>query len=221
MDGCPRECFATDVRIPRAMMRRLRPLLAAIGVTIVGGVAALTWPSSAAGLETCRSPEIRIYKREGALDLVCDGAVRRSMAATFGGNPSGPKEEEGDERTPEGVYRITFKVKNEHFHGFLGVSYPNDDDRRRAAEKGITRIGGDIGIHGTTSKQAAVARAWTRFASAAGIASVWGPTDGCIGVANEDSEALFDAVPVGTKVTIAPARPAPTVAPLAPSGGSG
>jgi len=189
---------------------RLRPrhVLAALGVSLAGSLIAIAWPAGAGGAEACRAPEIHIYKREGALDLLCGGAVRRTMAATFGGNPVGPKEREGDQRTPEGTYRIASKVKSDRFHRFLGVSYPNEDDRRRAAEKGITKPGGGIGIHGTRAKLAGVARLWTRLASAAGLAGVWGPTDGCIGVANEDVEVLFKAVPVGTKVVIAPARPA-------------
>jgi hypothetical protein len=36
---------------------------------------------------------------------------------------------------------------------------------------------------------------------------VWGPTDGCIGVANEDAEALFDAVTIGTPIVTAAERP--------------
>jgi lipoprotein-anchoring transpeptidase ErfK/SrfK len=33
---------------------------------------------------------------------------------------------------------------------------------------------------------------------------VWGPTDGCIGMVNEDVELVYDAVPVGTSVVIEP-----------------
>lgn len=49
-----------------------------------------------------------------------------------------------------------------------------------------------------------------RWAIALGRASgaissrVWGPTDGCIGMTNEDVEALYERVPVGTSVTIVP-----------------
>src|SRR5262249_27427458 len=152
--------------------------------------------------------EIRVFKREGTVELLCEGAVRRTMAATFGKNPVGPKEREGDERTPEGTYRISSRVVDERFHRFLGVSYPNEEDRRRAAEKGVTKLGGGIGIHGANAKLAGLARAWTRFASATGLAGVWGPTDGCIGVVNEDAEALYKLVPIGTKVVISAARPA-------------
>jgi murein L,D-transpeptidase YafK len=186
---------------------RPRYLLAALGVSLTGALVALAWPVGADGEDPCRVPEIRVYKQEGAVELLCDGTVRRTMAATFGGNPVGAKEQEGDQRTPEGTYRIASKVKNERFHRFLGVSYPNEDDRRRAAKKGITNLGGGIGIHGTSPKLAGVARLWTRLASATGVASVWGPTDGCIGMANEDVEVLFKAAPIGTKVVIDPARP--------------
>jgi murein L,D-transpeptidase YafK len=185
---------------------RPRPVPVVLGVA---GLSALAWPFGAAGDAPCKAPEVRIYKRQGELDLVCGGAVRRTMAATFGADPVGPKEREGDERTPEGDYRISLKVKSDRFHRFLGVSYPNDEDRKRGAKKGIKKLGGGIGIHGTTKKLAGLSRVWTRFASATGLSGVWGPTDGCIGVANEDVEVLFKTVPVGARVVIRPARPVP------------
>jgi murein L,D-transpeptidase YafK len=181
-------------------------LAAGMGIAFAGMLVVLAAPAKPGGDEACRAPEIHVYKREGTVELLCNGVVRRKMAATFGGNPVGPKEEEGDERTPEGDYRVTSKVKSERFHRFLGISYPNEADRRRSAEKGITRLGGGIGIHGTRTEVAGLARIWTRLASSMGVAGVWGPTDGCIGVANEDAEVLSEAVHIGTKVVIAPAR---------------
>jgi murein L,D-transpeptidase YafK len=186
-----------------------RPLLryASLCVALAAiGFAALAWPSSAESAGPCAGPELRVFKREGELELVCGGKVTRIMPATFGASPVGPKEREGDERTPEGTYTITSKTKSDKFHRFLAVSYPNDDDRRRAKDKGITRVGGGIGIHGVRKGLASPARAWTRFARAAGIAAVWGPTDGCIGLSNEDVEVLYDVVPAGARVTISPSR---------------
>jgi hypothetical protein len=89
----------------------------------------------------------------------------------------------------------------------LAISYPNADDRRRAAEKGIARLGGGIGIHGVRADLAVPARVWTRLARTTGMSGVWGPTDGCIGLVNEDVERLYDVVPVGTKVKISASRP--------------
>ena len=190
-------------------MRARSRFLVALGlVTVAGSLVALGWPSAASGEDACPSAEIRIWKREGTLELYCGGELRRSTAATFGANPVGPKEREGDERTPEGTYRITSRVKSDRFHRFLGVSYPNEDDRKRAHANGITRLGFGIGIHSAKKDLAVAARIWTRFASATGLGRVWGPTDGCIGVPNEDAELLFNVVPIGAKVVIAPSRPA-------------
>jgi murein L,D-transpeptidase YafK len=187
--------------------RRAFPLAAIAGLgAFVTASVLLAWPSSAIGAGHCPSPEIRVYKREGELELWCGGAVARTMPATFGANPIGPKIQEGDERTPEGAYTVSSKTVSTRFHRFLAVSYPNDADRARARASGVTRLGGGIGIHGTTPELAAPARAWTRFARAAGIAGVWGPTDGCIGVANEDVELLYATVPIGARITIAASR---------------
>jgi murein L,D-transpeptidase YafK len=90
------------------------------------------------------------------------------------------------------------------FHRFLGISYPNSADLQRAKQLGITRPGGAIGIHGTKSNLAMVARAWLRLGNTLGLMQLWGPTDGCIGVANEDVEILYQAVKLGTRVTILP-----------------
>jgi murein L,D-transpeptidase YafK len=184
----------------RAWLRRAGLTLGLIAIALAG----LSWPSPAKSAPACKAPELRVFKAQGELELVCAGQVTRTMSATFGANPVGPKEQEGDERTPEGVYTITSKTKSDRFHRFLAVSYPNDEDRRNAKSKGITRIGGGIGIHGVRRDLASPARAWTRFARVTGLAGVWGPTDGCVGLANEDVEILYDLVPAGTRVTIAP-----------------
>lgn len=60
----------------------------------------------------------------------------------------GPKLREGDGQVPEGVYRIESLNPNSAFHLSLRVAYPNAFDRRRAAEDGRRRLGGDIMIHG-------------------------------------------------------------------------
>jgi murein L,D-transpeptidase YafK len=171
---------------------------------------ALAWVGSlalprATPTPSCSQPEIRIYKSEGVLELVCAGTVARSMPATFGPNPIGPKQREGDGRTPEGTYRVSSKLKN-HFHRFLGVSYPNEKDLERARALGINNPGGAIGIHGVDDEKAALSRLWIRFAQATDLARFWGPTAGCIALTNEDVEALFEVVPVGTKVVIAASR---------------
>ncbi|HRI62786.1 MAG TPA: L,D-transpeptidase family protein [Polyangium sp.] len=176
-------------------------------VTVIVTISALGWPSPEPKPSTCPNPTIRVFKREAVLELWCNGQLQTKMDATFGASPVGHKEREGDERTPEGQYRISSKVENARFHRFLGISYPNEEDLQRAKRKGILSPGGGIGIHGTTRKLAPLARAWLKIGRATGLSSITGPTDGCIGVSNEDVERLYSVVPIGTPIAIFAQRP--------------
>ena len=60
----------------------------------------------------------------------------------------GPKLREGDLQVPEGLYRIESLNPNSAFHLALRVNYPNEFDRRQAAEEGRSDLGGNIMIHG-------------------------------------------------------------------------
>jgi murein L,D-transpeptidase YafK len=189
----------------RLSRRSKKLFLVAIAAFVAwGGALLILPPSSEAKLGSCEKAEIVVRKKDAALDLYCAGKKSQTFAATFGANPVGQKEREGDERTPEGVYRITGKFESERFHRFLGISYPNAEDLVRTRKLGINNPGGGIGIHGIKPKLAALSRAWLRLSSATGLGQVWGPTDGCIGVSNEDVVTLYSLVPVGTKVTIVP-----------------
>lgn len=64
------------------------------------------------------------------------------------GRGLGPKLLEGDRRTPEGFYRITYLNPNSRFHLSLQLDYPNRLDRARGARDGRKALGGDIVIHG-------------------------------------------------------------------------
>ena len=152
----------------------------------------------------CVQPSVLVRKREGIVELSCQGRPPQRFLATFGQQPVGPKLREGDERTPEGTYHISSRVETPRFHRFLGVSYPNAQDIRRAKELGITRLGGGIGIHGVQASKNTLARIWLRLGHTLLLNRLWGPTDGCIGVANEDIEVLYRSVRVGTPVVITP-----------------
>ncbi len=152
----------------------------------------------------CESPALLVRKNQATLELWCGKNLTRSFPATFGANPVGPKQQEGDERTPEGRYVITEKHPSDRFYKFLGVSYPNATDRRRGADLGITNLGGSIGIHGIRPRWAWAANLWIPLGAWSGLSSLWGPTDGCIGLRNADVDVVDAAVRIGTPVTIEP-----------------
>jgi murein L,D-transpeptidase YafK len=129
---------------------------------------------------------IHVYKAQRRMDLLRDGRVIATYRIVLGGAPVGHKRQQGDQRTPEGDYRITYRNDRSRFHLSLRVSYPNEADRRQAVARGVDP-GGDIMIHGATP---------------AGSQVDW--TEGCIAVTNAEMEAIWQRVPVGTPIRINP-----------------
>jgi tetratricopeptide (TPR) repeat protein len=136
---------------------------------------------------------ILIEKNARRLMLISQGEVLKSYNIALGGNPIGPKERQGDNKTPEGTYVIDGRNKDSRFHLSLRISYPNERDRNRAKELGVSP-GGDIMIHGIKNGFSWVGDAHT--------AVDW--TKGCIAVTDEEIEEISKLAPNGTIVEIRP-----------------
>jgi murein L,D-transpeptidase YafK len=190
-----------DLRIARTNSvgrpsRRRVALAAGLGAALLLGASGL--PSSKPELRPCDAPALEVHKRDSVLIVSCGGHEKARMWATFGESPEGAKEREGDDKTPEGAYRIVEVRKTPRFHVFMLLDYPNAGDRARS------RTGSAIGVHGQASSKSFLGRAWIRFAHVTGASRVWGPTDGCIAVTNEDVEALAEIVQPGTPIVVRP-----------------
>lgn len=152
------------------------------------------------------SPRIVVKKGERRLYLYDRNKLVRTYRVGLGLSPVGDKVRQGDRRTPEGDFYIFTKNDKSAFYLSLGVSYPNAPHAERGLRDGLinrsqydaimralrskktppqnTRLGGDIYIHGR------------------GAGSDW--TWGCVALEDGDIRELFDAVSVGTPVTIHP-----------------
>lgn len=86
-----------------------------------------------------RADRIEIDKSERRMRLLREGKTIGSYRIVLGDAPGGHKHRRGDERTPEGEYRISERNPNSAFLLSLRVSYPNEHDRRRARERGVLR----------------------------------------------------------------------------------
>jgi len=86
-----------------------------------------------------------IEKAAHRLSLMSHGKPFKTYAVALGRGANGPKEQQGDGRTPEGLYAIDGRNASSAFHGALHISYPNAADRARAAAGGFAP-GGDIMI---------------------------------------------------------------------------
>ena len=136
---------------------------------------------------------VLIEKQERRLTLTAKGNVIKSYRIALGGNPIGPKERQGDNKTPEGTYVIDSRNKNSRYHLSLHVSYPNEKDKKRAKALGVSP-GGDIMIHGIKNG----------FSWAGDLHAEVDWTKGCIAVTDEEIEEIDRLVPNGTIVEIVP-----------------
>ena len=137
--------------------------------------------------------KILVEKKERRLTLLAKDRVLKTYKIALGGNPDGPKERQGDNKTPEGTYIIDSRNKNSRYHLSLRISYPNEKDKKRAKELGVSP-GGDIMIHGIKNGLSWISEAHSEVD--------W--TQGCIAVTDEEIEEIDKLVPNGTIVEIRP-----------------
>jgi tetratricopeptide (TPR) repeat protein len=137
--------------------------------------------------------KILIEKKERRLTLISKGRVLKTYKIALGGNPDGPKERQGDNKTPEGTYVIDSRNRDSRYHLSLHISYPNEKDKKRAKELGVYP-GGDIMIHGIKNGFSRVGDFHTEVD--------W--TKGCIAVTDEEIEEIDKLAPNGTIVEIRP-----------------
>jgi murein L,D-transpeptidase YafK len=136
---------------------------------------------------------VLVEKSARRLTLLWNGSVLKSYRIALGRTPVGPKEYEGDQRTPEGVYSIDFHKPDSDYHLALHISYPEQRDIDRAGAQGLS-AGSDIMIHGLPNGRGWIGRFHQR--------RDW--TAGCVAVADFEIEEIYRAVADGTPVEIRP-----------------
>lgn len=152
------------------------------------------------------APRVIIYKASRQLVVFDAQAEMARMPIALGREPIGPKQNEGDGKTPEGVFYACVRNNQSKYHLSIGLSYPSLADAQRGLAEGIisreqydaivsaigagkrppwdTGLGGEIMIHG------------------GGTASDW--TVGCIAVDDSDMDFLWEHIGLGTEVQIVP-----------------
>ncbi|MGP4864433.1 L,D-transpeptidase family protein [Psychrobacter sp. T6-5] len=132
-----------------------------------------------------------VDKSDRILKLMSDGKIIRSYRIALGGSPTGHKQQEGDQRTPVGIYTLDYKNENSIAHRSIHISYPNNEDKARANSLGVNP-GGDIMIHGQMNG----------FGDLGWLNQRRDWTDGCIAVTNDDMDEIMAAVILGTPIEI-------------------
>jgi len=156
-----------------------------------------------------------VHKGERRLWAECEGGAVVELAVALGRAPVGHKLRAGDQRTPEGAYRIAGPAVRSRFHRFVPIDYPSQADADAAlTERRISRadhariaaahrsgvpppadtpLGGEIGLHGEGARWRGESRAldWTY---------------GCIALTDADLDFLIARLRTGTPLSILPAE---------------
>ncbi len=138
--------------------------------------------------------KILVLKSERKMTVFSKGKEIKTYKIALGDSPIGHKQFKDDEKTPEGIYYISDKNLNSGYHLNLGISYPNDADRKFAKSQGKS-TGGDIKIHALKNGYYGYINKFHRLDD-------W--TNGCIAVTNSEIEELYECVPIGTPIEIRP-----------------
>jgi murein L,D-transpeptidase YafK len=136
---------------------------------------------------------IVVLKKERTLQLLSRGQVIKSYKIALGGNPLGPKTQQGDHKTPEGVYVLDSRNVHSQFYKSIHISYPNARDRAAARQRGVSP-GGDVFVHGLPNGYS--------FLGASHRLKDW--TEGCSAVTNNEMDVIWSAVADGTPIEIRP-----------------
>jgi len=158
-----------------------------------------------------RVERIEVRKSERTLVAECEGGARQVFTVALS-REKGPKRAEGDQRIPEGDYRIGAAPRASRFHLFLPIDYPSPADAERALSEGRissderdaiaaahrrgrmppqdTALGGAVGFHGEGER-------WK-----GDLKLDW--TEGCVALADEAIDWLAAHAPRHTPVAILP-----------------
>ena len=170
---------------------RLKPIRS--GIFACAFAVALLAIGNASGATLATAERIVVKKSERRMFLLRGEEVIASYKISLGLNPEGPKQREGDFRTPEGEYRLGRRNSRSDYFLAIQVTYPNDIDVQRARTHGW-RAGGSIMIHGSPNLPRHPLSYYESFD--------W--TDGCIALSNADMVEVWLLTPDNVPIDILP-----------------
>jgi murein L,D-transpeptidase YafK len=136
---------------------------------------------------------IVVVKHTHTLTLLRDGQPIKQYRVALGRGGVGPKDRAGDNKVPEGTYRIVGRNPHSAFYRALRVGYPTPQQVAAAHTRGLDP-GGDMMIHGI--------RNGLGWLGPAQRLLDW--TKGCIAVTDPEMDQIFNAVPDGIPLEIRP-----------------
>ncbi len=160
-------------------------------------------------LKVPRPDSLFLSKSTRQLFLIRNKKAYKVYTVALGMEPEGAKLREGDNRTPEGQYKIDWRNENSKYHLSLHIDYPRDEDIERARDLGY-EPGSAIMIHGEPNYLDGVSDFFSSSDTEKGdqwmrnLLYKFDWTRGCVAVRNSEIEELFELVKDGTPIWIQP-----------------
>ena len=170
-----------------------RPIAAVVGLAFLSIVLAASPAPHRDTPADAKADRVLVLKHQHVLELLHSGKVVKQYKIALGGSPIGAKTQQGDHRTPEGIYVLDSRNGKSQFYKSLHISYPTPAQRTAARKRGVAP-GGDVFVHGLPGGYRAV--------GAAHRLHDW--TDGCIAVTDDEMDEIWLAVADGTPIEIRP-----------------
>jgi murein L,D-transpeptidase YafK len=135
---------------------------------------------------------VKVDKSARRMYLMNGRKVVKRYKISLGGSPKGHKKQQGDKKTPEGIYTLGYINEKSKYYRSMHISYPNRTDLKSAKDRGVN-AGSFIMIHGQKNL--------ISLSSTFKILSDW--TNGCIALSNGEMDEFLSLVPTGTLISIA------------------
>jgi hypothetical protein len=166
--------------------------------------------------DTTKDDYVVVHKSKRNVALCKNGALVKNIRGSLGFAPEGDKEQEGDGKTPEGVFYIPRLLPESQYYKAFLLSYPTAEDAKRGTESDLitanqrkqiesaqaacveppqsTKLGGELEIHGQNPKSKSLSKEPNK--------TDW--TAGCVALANEDVDLLWKSLNVHDTIVVLP-----------------
>ena len=141
--------------------------------------------------------KILVKKSERVVEVLYKDELLIAYPCVLGFDPIGDKMQEGDGKTPEGLFKIKAMYPHRSWSYFIWFDYPNEISyqrfKERKANKTISQaatIGGQVGFHGVPEKNDEIIEKkidWTL---------------GCISLSTKDITDLYQSIGLETTIEI-------------------
>ena len=185
---------------------RLSRRLAWVAIALLACMATSAGSASRALPASLKNARIEVFKAKRQLVVYSGSSALKTFRIGLGSDPSSPKRRSGDRATPEGGYFISHKNPRSQYFLSLGISYPGIDDAKRGLrDRAISKAQYDqivSALRQHLPPPANTALGGNIFVHGRGSSTDW--TWGCIALDDADMRELYDAIEVGTPITIHP-----------------